>query len=128
MASYIALASFKDQGVHTVHDGKKRANLLIEIGGNHGVNMKEIYWTVGQYDMVTVCEANDDAAIAAFGLAIGAGGNIRLQTLSAFPQAIDYWLKLALADEKRDRVMGMFDGQNKSGKQTMCTSQHPIDT
>ena len=84
MATYIALASFTDQGVRTVKDSTKRADMVKELGGKYGVNMKEIFWTLGQYDVVTVCEANDDAAIAAFGLAIGAAGNVRLQTLRAF--------------------------------------------
>jgi uncharacterized protein with GYD domain len=46
--------------------------------------MTTIYWTLGQYDMVTICEAESDTAIAAFGLAIGASGNVRLQSLRAF--------------------------------------------
>jgi uncharacterized protein with GYD domain len=58
--------------------------MVKEMGGKYGVNMKEVYWTLGQFDWVTVCEANDDIAIAAFGLAIGAAGNVRLQTMRAF--------------------------------------------
>jgi uncharacterized protein with GYD domain len=46
--------------------------------------MPTIYWTLGQYDLVTICEAESDATIAAFGLAIGASGNVRLHGLRAF--------------------------------------------
>ena len=46
--------------------------------------MKSIYWTLGQYDLVTYCEAKDEAAITAFGLALASQGNVRTQTLRAF--------------------------------------------
>jgi len=49
-----------------------------------GCEMKEIYWTLGQYDIVAIVDAPDDQALAAFGLALGSGGNIRTQALRAF--------------------------------------------
>jgi len=33
---------------------------------------------------VIVCEGQDDAALTAFGLAVGSAGNVRTQTLRAF--------------------------------------------
>jgi DNA-binding Lrp family transcriptional regulator len=54
-----------------------------EAGKKFGVNMKEIYWTMGQYDMVVIAEAPDDASLSAFTLAVGSAGNIRGQTLRA---------------------------------------------
>jgi uncharacterized protein with GYD domain len=41
-------------------------------------------WTLGSYDMIVQLEAPDDAAVTAFGLAVGMQGNIRTQTLRAF--------------------------------------------
>jgi uncharacterized protein with GYD domain len=46
--------------------------------------MKDIYWTLGQYDIVTVCEGTDEQSMAAFGLALAGQGNVKLQTLRAF--------------------------------------------
>ena len=46
--------------------------------------MKEILWTQGQYDLVTIVEAPDDAAIAAMGLSVAKMGNVTGQTLRAF--------------------------------------------
>jgi uncharacterized protein with GYD domain len=83
MVSYIALASFTDQGAKTVKDTVKRADAVKDLAGRFGVTMKSIYWTLGQYDVVTVCEANDEASITAFGLALAAQGNVRTQTLRA---------------------------------------------
>ena len=84
MATYIALANFTEQGIRSVKDSTKRADAVKALGTKFGVNMTDIFWTLGQYDMVTICEADSDEAIAAFGLAIGAAGNVRLQTLRAF--------------------------------------------
>jgi uncharacterized protein with GYD domain len=84
MLTYIALASFTDQGLRTVKDTTKRAQAASETAGRFGVKMKEIYWTQGQYDLVTVCEADNEAAIAAFGLALSSAGNVRFQTMRAF--------------------------------------------
>lgn len=84
MVTYIALANFTDQGIRTIKDSTKRAEMVKELGAKFGVNMKSIYWTLGQYDLVTISEAENEAAMAAFGLAIGAAGNVRLQSLRAF--------------------------------------------
>ena len=54
------------------------------MAGKFGVTMTSIHWTLGQYDLVTICEADNEASIVAFGLAISASGNVRMQTLRAF--------------------------------------------
>ena len=84
MATYIVAASFTDQGIRGIKDTTKRADGAREMAGKFGVKMKDIYWTQGQYDLVTVCEGDDEASIAAFGLALTSAGNVRFQTLRAF--------------------------------------------
>jgi uncharacterized protein with GYD domain len=84
MLNYVVLASFTEQGIRNVKETTKRADLAKEMAGKFGVKMREIYWTQGQYDIVTLCEAQDEASIAAFGLALSSAGNIRFETLRAF--------------------------------------------
>lgn len=84
MATYIALCKFTDQGIRSVKETTKRADAVKEAASKFGAKMTQIYWTLGKYDLVTLIEAPDDAAAAAFGLAISSAGNIRLQTLRAF--------------------------------------------
>jgi len=84
MATYIVLTSFTDQGVRTVKDTAKRADDVKELAKKFGVTAKEFYWTLGSYDVVAIFEAPDDASMTALGMAIGAGGNVRTQTLRAF--------------------------------------------
>jgi uncharacterized protein with GYD domain len=84
MATYIILGNFTDQGIRNVKDTIKRADAVKESARKFGVNMKEICWTMGQYDMIVTVEAPDDASVSAFALAVGAAGNIRGQTLRAY--------------------------------------------
>lgn len=84
MLNYVVLASFTEEGLRNIKDTTKRADMVKETAGKFGVKMREIYWTLGQYDIVTLCEAKDEASVAAFGLAVSSAGNVRFQTLRAF--------------------------------------------
>ena len=84
MATYIVLTSFTDQGVRTVKETAKRADGVKELAKKFGVTAKDFFWTLGSYDVVARFEAPDDASMTALGMAIGAGGNVRTQTLRAF--------------------------------------------
>ncbi len=84
MATFIALANFTDKGLAGIKDTTKRADAVKEMASKFGVRMKDIYWTLGKYDIVILCEAPDDASITAFGLAVASAGNVRMQTLTAF--------------------------------------------
>ena len=84
MATYILLGNFTDQGARAVRDTTKRAEAVRELGRKVGVTVKDVYWTLGQFDVALTAEAPDDAAMTAFGLSVGALGNVRTQTLRAF--------------------------------------------
>jgi uncharacterized protein with GYD domain len=84
MATFIALGNFTEQGIRSVKETTKRADAVREAASRYGVTMKQIYWTLGSYDIVTVVEAPNEEAVTAFALAVGSAGNIRTQTLRAF--------------------------------------------
>ena len=87
MATYILLSKFTDQGIRNVKDTTKRAEAFRELAKKAGATVKDLYWTLGQYDVVTILEAPDAASVTALGLSIGALGNVRTQTLPAFSAA-----------------------------------------
>jgi len=87
MATFISLTSFTDQGIRNVKDTAKRADAVRELAKKFGITVKDLYWTLGSCDVVAIFEAPDDAAMTAFGLAIGQMGYVRTQTLRAFSQA-----------------------------------------
>jgi uncharacterized protein with GYD domain len=84
MPTYIVLANFTDQGIRSVKGTTKRADAVKKLAKKFGVKAHEFYWTLGSYDVVCIFEARDDASMTALGLAIGAAGNVRTQTLRAF--------------------------------------------
>ena len=87
MTTYVVLSQFTDQGIRTIKNSPQRAGQVAEMAKGFGCEMKEIYWTMGQYDIVSIVEAPDDQSLAAFGFAIGSAGNVRTQTLRAFTKA-----------------------------------------
>ena len=84
MFTYVGLISFTDQGLHSIKDTTKRAAAAKEAAKKHGVNMREILWTMGEYDMLCILEAEDEHALAAFNLATATQGNIRSRSMRAY--------------------------------------------
>jgi uncharacterized protein with GYD domain len=84
MPTYIVLGQFTDQGIKSVKDSPKRAGAMREMAKKTGVTVKDVYWTLGQYDVVTIVEAPDDAAVTAMLLSTGALGNVRTTCMRAF--------------------------------------------
>jgi uncharacterized protein with GYD domain len=84
MATYIVLGNFTDQGIRGIKETTKRAEALRGMGKKLGVTVKDAYWMLGRYDVACIVDAPDDASITAFGLSIGALGNVRTQCLRAF--------------------------------------------
>ena len=87
MAQYIMLATYTEQGIRTIQDTIKRADAVKEMAKKAGLDMKETYWTLGQYDVVAVFEAPGDEAMTAFALSVARLGNVKTQTLRAFSPA-----------------------------------------
>ena len=87
MVTYVVLGSFTDQGARNVKDSPKRADAFKEMAKTFGVTVKEIVWTQGRYDVVTVLEAPDEAAAMSLSLSLSALGNVRTETLRAFSAA-----------------------------------------
>jgi uncharacterized protein with GYD domain len=86
MATYVVLANFTEQGIRNIKDSPKRAKAYRDLAQTCGVTVKELYWTLGMHDVVSILEAPDDGAVAALGISLGALGNVRTQTLRAFSE------------------------------------------
>ncbi len=84
MATYLVLCQWTDQGVRNVKDTTRRAEAFKEMGKKSGAVVKDLYWTLGQYDLASIVEAPDDGTLNTLLVSVGALGNIRTQTLRAF--------------------------------------------
>ena len=87
MATYVVLASFTDQGIKNVKQTVERADAFRHLASKAGVEVKDIYWTLGSSDIVAVCDAPDAEAATALSLSIASRGNVVTETLRAFSLA-----------------------------------------
>jgi uncharacterized protein with GYD domain len=87
MPTYILLVNFTEQGVRKAEDSPKRAETFKQLAKKAGVNVKDVYWTLGRYDAVTIFEAPDIMTATAAALSLSKLGNVRTQTLPAFSAA-----------------------------------------
>ena len=86
MPHYISLVNWTDQGIRNVKETPKRVDAVNAMASKLGAKM-EIFYTMGEYDVVSVTEApNDDVAMQLI-LEIGKLGNVRTKTLKAWTQA-----------------------------------------
>ena len=84
MANYVILGNFTDQGIRGIKDTTKRAKAFKDLTEDMGGSIKDIYWTLGSYDVVLTMEAPDDETVAAILMKVGSLGNLKSQTLRAF--------------------------------------------
>jgi len=54
MATYVTLFNFTEQGLRNIKDTVKRAEAAKKAGSENGINLKEIVWTQGQYDLIAI--------------------------------------------------------------------------
>ncbi len=86
MATYIMLGKWTPQGSQGVSEGLRRREAAKEVAKSFGGEIKKIYVTMGQYDIVVVLEAPNDATMAKIALKVGSFGNVSTQTLRAFDE------------------------------------------
>jgi uncharacterized protein with GYD domain len=84
VATYVSLINWTDQGIKNFRDSPQRAEDFTQLVERSGGRVRELLWTVGQYDIVSVVEFPDDEAGVAALLQVGSQGNIRSNTLRAF--------------------------------------------
>jgi uncharacterized protein with GYD domain len=84
MPMYISLVQFTEKGIQDAKQTTQRVADWAAKVQPIGVSIKQMYWTLGQYDQVCVFEAPDDETAAGVLLTADVLGNIRTQTMRAF--------------------------------------------
>src|ERR1700692_1954733 len=87
MVIYVVLTNFTDQGIRNAKDSPKRADAFKQMAKTFGMTVKDIFWTQGRYDIVTVVEASDESSSMSLSLSLAALGNVRTESLRAFSAA-----------------------------------------
>jgi uncharacterized protein with GYD domain len=83
MSTYVSLINWTDEGAKTASNTVDRAEAAQKIVADMGGSL-QIYWTMGQFDMVAVSEFPDDETAVAFLAKLTSLGNVRTQTMRAF--------------------------------------------
>ncbi|MGD0928782.1 MAG: GYD domain-containing protein [Streptosporangiaceae bacterium] len=87
MPTYVSLINWTEQGIKNVPNTIKRAEEFSRSVQRAGGTVRELLWTVGEYDLVHVVEFPDDESAVAALLRLGSAGNIHSHTLRAFNAA-----------------------------------------
>ena len=83
---FVCMLNWTDQGIRSVKESPARAKAARELGKKVGVELKEVYLTSGESDLLAFVEAANGDAMAKFALAIGAMGSIRTRTFRAWTE------------------------------------------
>ena len=84
MATYVSLINWTEQGIRNFRDTAQRAADFSRLVESVGGKVRELLWTVGEYDIVCVADFPDEESGVAALLQVGAAGNIRSNTMRAF--------------------------------------------
>jgi uncharacterized protein with GYD domain len=84
MPLYVTLVNWTDQGIKTFRDSVRRAEDYRGLVEKHGGQVRQLVWTLGEYDIVAVTDFPDDETATAVLLQTAAAGSVRTKTMKAF--------------------------------------------
>jgi uncharacterized protein with GYD domain len=87
MALFIMSMSWTEKGIHTIRDWPKRSDDARSYAKKVGVEIKQVYLTAGENDLIAIVEAPSADNVARFALGVGAHGNVRTKTAPAWTEA-----------------------------------------
>ena len=87
MTTYAMLANWTEQGILKVRDLPSRLDAAKKALKDMSGEFKFFFLLMGDFDIVAIYEAPDDAVAARFSLQLGMQGNIRTRALKVFPEA-----------------------------------------
>ncbi len=86
MPTYVTLMRWTQKGIENVKEGPTRLDAARKTMKDMGAELKAVYLVTGRYDVVTVVQAPDDETMTKINLAVASRGNVRTETLRAFPE------------------------------------------
>ena len=87
MLTFMLSLNWTDQGIRAVKDVPKRVQAGRDLAKKVGVEIKQVYLTSGESDVVLFIDTESGDNIAKFAMALGALGNVRTRTARAWPEA-----------------------------------------
>ena len=84
---FIMSMNFTERGIREIKDDPKRAQAAKDLAKKCGCEIKQVYLTTGEDDLLVIVDAPDGDNVTKFALALGAQGNVRTRTSRAWPQS-----------------------------------------
>ena len=87
MPMFMLSLSWTEQGIRNIKDAQKRAKAAHELAKKVQVEIKQIYLTTGDSDLIALLETPSGDNVAKFALALSSLGNVRTRTARIWPEA-----------------------------------------
>lgn len=86
MPTFILTLNWTEQGIRKVKDAPKRSQAAKALAKKLGVEVKQIYLTSGEHDLLIIAESASGDNVAKFALATSSLGNVRTSTARAWAE------------------------------------------
>ena len=87
MPLYVGLYNWTNEGIRNVKDSPKRAQAARALAEKLGGKVIGVYYTMGQYDLISVGEFPNEETAMRFAFELGRQGSVRSTTLRAYSEA-----------------------------------------
>ena len=87
MPTFMVSMNFTDQGIRTIKDAPKRVQAARDLAKKLGMEIKHIYLTAGDSDLVAFVETPNGDNVAKFALTLGSLGNVHTRTGRVWSEA-----------------------------------------
>jgi uncharacterized protein with GYD domain len=87
MPTFVCSLSWTDQGIRSIKDVPQRAKAARDLAGKVGVEIKQVYLTAGDRDLLIIVDTPNGDNVAKFALALSAQGNVRTRTARAWSES-----------------------------------------
>ena len=87
MPMFMCLLNWTEQGIRSIKEAPKRAKAAQELAKKVGVEIKEVYLTSGDSDLLVILDTPNGDNVAKFALALGSQGSVRTRTARIWPQS-----------------------------------------
>jgi len=87
MPTFVLSLNWTDQGIRKVKDAPKRSQAAKALAKKLGVEVKQVYLTSGENDLLLIVESSSGDNVAKFALATSALGNVRTKTGRAWSES-----------------------------------------
>jgi uncharacterized protein with GYD domain len=82
---FIMCLNFTERGIREIKDDPKRGQAAQDLAKKCGCEIKQIFLTSGEYDLMQIIETANGDNIAKYALANGSLGFVRSRTVLAWP-------------------------------------------